>query len=165
MISIDYGTTDHAAVVLDFLYAAFAEHRGNIVPESSVFRQTVDSLRTTIENQTLLLAYHEQEPTKPVGCVLYVPKERGVPQEQGLYFGRLAVHPEYRGHNVAQQLIARVEADALSLNYSMVFLEVRIALTKNIALFERCGYQIASSHAHEGFEEDTYYQMIKRLTT
>ncbi len=42
MISIDYGTTDHAAVVLDLLYAAFAEHRGNIVPESSVLRQTVD---------------------------------------------------------------------------------------------------------------------------
>lgn len=157
MITIRRGADDDCAAFLDLLFAAFAEHRGKILPESSVFRETIDSLRAKLQSQTLLLAYRDSKLACPIGGVICEPKN------ERLYLGRLAVHPKHRGDGVAQLLIQRVEDGALRRGYGSVFLEVRIALMQNIALFERYGYEIKSSHAHDGFDHPTYYRMEKQI--
>ncbi len=156
-IRICHGKPDDCQSTLELLNAAFAQHRGKIQPESSVFRESVDSLRLRLDTQALLLAYVGNTAAKPVGCVFCKP------QADSLYFGRLAVHPDFRGSGIAQTLIQQVEKEAMLLDYARVTLEVRIILKHNVAFFESAGYLIKSSHAHDGFEQPTFYTMAKDL--
>lgn len=157
MIHIRYGNVDDSRAFLALMKVAFAQHRGKIQPESSVFRETVDTIRTKLEKQTLLLAYDPTAGEKPVGCVVCYPREGQ------FYLGRLAVDPTHRGRGIAKLLVQRVEDEATRLGYQSIFLEVRIALKGNIAFFENCGYKITTSHAHEGFDMPTFYRLEKQL--
>lgn len=160
MITICDGTAAHCPAVLTLLHDAFAQQRGNLDPESGVFSETVESLIGRLQNETLRVAIDQTAAVKvPIGCILFHP------EEDAIYFGRLAIHPDYRGQGIARSLIQQVEHEAAQSGYRSVILNVRIVLRDNIAFFESMGYKITSSQAHEGYATPTYFVMEKSITT
>ncbi len=155
MITIETGNPADCAQVLTIIQTAFAPYAERLHPPSGVTRETEQTLREKLATNTLLLAKDDQ---MIVGCVFYT-QHKEDPGE--IYFGRLAVLPTYQKQGIARQLIARVEQDAQSNNYSKVVLYVRKVLTSNVQFFQACGYEIYAEGAHSGFTEPTYYKMAK----
>jgi ribosomal protein S18 acetylase RimI-like enzyme len=155
MIVIREGTKEHCVAVLALMVAAFEPYREWLEPASGVFRETAVSLKTKLENETLLLAYDQD---KLVGCLFYKPLDTG------LYFGRLSVLPAQQGRGTARRLIAEVENVARSQNADFVTLYARIALEANIRFFTSLGYEITGIGTHDGYQEPTYYKLKKNLT-
>ncbi len=134
---------------------AFAQYKESLVPPSSVFRETVDSIHTKLTNGGGFIARIDDQ---DAGSVLYEP------QEDHLYLGRLAVLPDYRGKGVARMLIRAVETVAREQNFPGVHLGVRLVLEGNRKLFSSLGYEIIEYGTHDGFSEPTYVNMAKSLT-
>ena len=158
MTSITIRAASEAALpaALAVIRTAFAEHDGVIDPPSSVTRETLDSFRARIGAGWLLVADADGQ---IVGCVLCRP------EEDYLYFGRLAVLPAWRGRGIARQLVERVEAEARAQGLPRVRLATRIALPHLRAYYERMGYHFVSEHTHAGYSAPTYIVMEKDLDT
>jgi predicted N-acetyltransferase YhbS len=155
-VKIDLAIIDQAEGILTVIVAAFEQYREVLDPPSGVFRETTDSIRQKLEQGGGFVA---GDNSQIVGAVLYQP------YSDYMYLGRLAVLPEYRGRQIASQLVDRVEQAALERHLCRSQLCVRIALTGNQQLFERLGYRIISYHNHEGYAEHTFVTMEKALTT
>jgi GNAT superfamily N-acetyltransferase len=84
-------------------------------------------------------------------------------EEGGLYVGRLAVHPQWRGQGLARRLIAAAEEVARQRGLERLFLSTRLVLAGNRRLFAACGFAEISFHAHPGYARPTYVTMEKRL--
>ncbi len=140
---------------LAVIRTAFAEHDGVLDPPSSVTRETLGSFRERIGAGRLLVAEADNQ---IVGCVLCRP------EEDYLYFGRLAVLPAWRGRGIARQLVEHVEAEARARRLRRVQLATRIALSGLRASYERMGYRVISEHTHEGYSAPTYVTMEKDVT-
>lgn len=144
-----------AAAVLAVIHAGFGQYRGLLVPESSAFKETVDSVRGTIEIGGAVVA--ETADGRMVGTVLFQP------EGDALYLGRLAVLPEARGQGVAARLVEEVVRAAERRGCAAVTLGVRLALADNIRLFTRLGFVETGRTCHPGFAEHTSMDMAKRL--
>jgi GNAT superfamily N-acetyltransferase len=92
-----------------------------------------------------------------IGVVVWAEKERG------LYFGRLAVHPDWRRRGIARALIGAVEDEARRRNLPRVHLSARLPLLDNRALFAACGYREVELRAHDGYAAPTSVVMEKIL--
>src|SRR5581483_7651637 len=100
IIAIRTAGAGEADTVLDLMRQAFGAYRGVLQPESSVFRETIDAVRTKLAEGGGVLAVRGSE---PVGCIIAEVKgDRG-------YLGRLAVLPAARRMGVARRLIAEAE--------------------------------------------------------
>ena len=143
-----------APALLDLMRRAFASHRGRIVPESSVFRETVEVVARQLEEGGGFIAVAG---SVLVSCVIAEAKEGGA------YLGRLAVDPAYRRRGIARRLVAAAEDYAYRRGLDRVELNVRIALPDNIALFAALGYRETGRGTHPGFAEPTYLVMEKAL--
>jgi len=154
-ITLRLAEKSDAAGVLAVVLAAFGQYRGRLVPESSAFGETVETVRGTIEAGGAVIA--EAADGRMVGAVLFEP------EGDALYLGRLAVLPELRGQGVAARLVEAVEAQARARRCPAVTLGVRLALSDNIRLFTRLGYVETGRTAHPGFAEPTSMDMAKRL--
>jgi predicted N-acetyltransferase YhbS len=84
-------------------------------------------------------------------------------REGGLYLGRLAVAPAWRGHGIGRALVAAAEQAAWSLGLPRIHLSTRLALLDNRRLFAACGFVETSREAHPGYAEPTFVNMEKRL--
>ncbi|MBN8891819.1 MAG: GNAT family N-acetyltransferase, partial [Rhodospirillales bacterium] len=93
-----------------------------------------------------------------VGAVLWQPRDGG------LYMGRLAVAPGWRGRGVARALVAAAEAAARAQGQPRLHLSTRLVLADNRRLFAACGFREAALHAHPGYAAPTYVDMEKSLT-
>ncbi|HEU5015563.1 MAG TPA: GNAT family N-acetyltransferase [Roseiflexaceae bacterium] len=154
-LTIGAATDDDLPAALEVIRTAFAEHEGVLDPPSSVTRETLDSFRARMGAGRLLVAEADGQ---TVGCVLCRPEEDFV------YFGRLAVLPAWRGRGIARQLVEHVEAEARAWGLWRVQLATRIALPHLRASYERMGYRVVSAHAHAGYSAPTYITMEKDLT-
>ena len=145
---------EEAAAVLDLMCRAFAEYRGVLKPESSVFVETVEEVAAKLGAGGGFVAMRGLE---MVGCVIAEAKgERG-------YLGRLAVDPALRRQGIAEALIGAAEEHLRLHRLPVVELNVRIALRSNIALFQSLGYRETARAAHPGCPEPTYLVMEKAL--
>jgi predicted N-acetyltransferase YhbS len=84
-------------------------------------------------------------------------------QDGGLYFGRLAVAPAWRGRGVALALVAAAETAARQMGLPRIHLSTRLVLIDNRRLFAFCGFVETERHAHPGYAEPTFVDMEKRL--
>ena len=61
-------------------------------------------------------------------------------QDGGLYLGRLAVAPAWRGRGIAKALVAAAEAAARAMGLPRIHLSTRLVLLDNRRLFAACGF-------------------------
>ena len=92
-----------------------------------------------------------------VGCVL------ATRQQECLYLGRFAVHPDYRRHGIASRLLIQAEHHARATGATALTLGVRIALPENFRYFAAHGFREIGREAHPGFDHPTSINMAKRL--
>ena len=83
--------------------------------------------------------------------------------EGGLYIGRLAVDPSARRLGLARALLAAAEAEARGRGLPFLWLETRLVLADNRALFASSGFAEAGVHAHPGYAHPTFVRMVKEL--
>ena len=93
----------------------------------------------------------------PAACLLWK-TEKG-----GLYIGRVAVHPKFRGQGLAKRMLAAAEAEARARNLPRLHLSTRLVLKDNRKLFAACGFVEIAEHAHPGYAWPTFVDMEKRL--
>ena len=84
-------------------------------------------------------------------------------QDGGLYLGRLAVAPAWRGRGIAKALVAAAEAAARAMGLPRIHLSTRLVLLDNRRLFAACGFVETTREAHPGYAEATFVNMEKRL--
>ena len=143
-----------AAVLLDVMRRAFAEYRGVLKPESSVFVETEAVIAGKLAAGGGLLAIENEQ---PVGCII-----AEVKGDHG-YLGRLAVDPKLRRRGLARRLMLTGEGFVRDRGLRSVEVQVRIALSGNIALFQSLGYRETARESHSGYSEPTYLVMEKSL--
>jgi ribosomal protein S18 acetylase RimI-like enzyme len=150
----DAGPED-AALLLELMRHAFAEYRGALQPESSVFVETAAVIAHKLaEGGGFVAMQHET----PIGCVIAEALgDRG-------YLGRLAVLPDARQRGVATRLVRSAEEFVRARDLPRIELNVRIALPGNVALFRSLGYRETARRAHPGFSAPTYLVMEKVFT-
>ena len=153
-VSIRSAGPDEAALLLDLMRRAFSEYRGVLQPVSSVFVETETVIAGKLAEGGGFVA---EESGRPVGCVIAEAKgAKG-------YLGRLAVLPEARRTGVARSLMMAGEGFVRARGLTRAAINVRIALTGNIALFEALGYRETQRLAHPGWAQPTYLVMEKSL--
>jgi ribosomal protein S18 acetylase RimI-like enzyme len=143
-----------AALVLQVMRGAFAEYRGVLKPESSVFVETAAAVAEKLAAGGGFLAIEKEQ---PVACIIAeLLGRRG-------YLGRLAVDPALRGRGLARRLILRAEDFVRERGLKTAEVQVRIVLTANIALFQSLGYRETARQSHPGWSEPTTLVMEKSL--
>ena len=142
------------AEMLAVIRTAFAEHRGQLVPPSSAEHKTLDILRAELSGADAFVA---ESAGCIVGCVLFRPRDAST------YLDRLSVLPQWQGRGIASALIAAVEHEAVSRGFASLTLTVRLALTRQQAMYRHLGFEFASYGTHEGFNEPTSMTMRKSL--
>jgi GNAT superfamily N-acetyltransferase len=131
----------------------------SIDPPSGVLKETIADFRDRLRRETALVAEAVDAPDAGalVGSVFCIE------QEYALYVGRLAVRDDFRRRGVASALLDAAQAEALRRGIGRLTLSARIALTDNVALFSRYGFEIVAATCHPGFAEPTSYDMELRL--
>ncbi len=133
---------------------AFAAQSVATNPPSSALRETAASIAAHLaEGGGAAL----EAGARLVGLVLWA--DRG----DGLYLGRLAVLPPWRGRGAARALIGEGEAEARRRGLTRLHVRVRLALEENRRLFSACGFKESERGAHPGYDAPTYLVMEKAL--
>ena len=85
-------TEADAPAIVAIIHAAFEEYDGAIDPPSGAHRESEEKIRAKLATDRAVLALLGE---RAVACVLF--------RDEGtyMYFGRLAVLPEYRGRGIA----------------------------------------------------------------
>ena len=141
-----------AGELLAFTHAVF----GALVidPPSGVLKETEsDFARRLTDNACFIV----EADGCLIGCI-FCAKDG-----DALYIGRLAVVPEWRRRGVATALIEAAKAEARRIGAKRMTLGCRIALTSNVALFQRHGFVVVGYETHAGFSAPTSYDMELRL--
>jgi predicted N-acetyltransferase YhbS len=149
----NYRETD-IPVILSVIKEAFAEYREYLDPPSSAEQITMEKVIAELESADALVA---ETDGKMVGCIFFRP------QGEGVYVGRLSVLPGYRSRGIARAMFKEIEHRARSEGYRTLMLEVRLVLGKQLALYNKLGFEFHEYGTHEGYTQPTYMKMRKVL--
>lgn len=119
--------------------AAFAAY-AVLTPPTGAIYETVEELRAEIERTGAVLARQSGE---PVGALRFAPKP------DHLWVRRVAVLPALQRRGVGRALMTWAVEHARGLGLDEVRLGVRDALPANRSYYERLGYTLVRTHAHE----------------
>jgi predicted N-acetyltransferase YhbS len=145
---------DDAAAVAALVRTAFAAQSVMTDPPSSALKDTAADVTAHLRTDGGAVAEAAEE---LVGSALWVE------QEGGLYLGRLAVAPAWRGRGIAKALVAAAETTARAMRLPRVHLSTRLPLLDNRRLFAACGFVETTRTAHPGYTGPTSVKMEKRL--
>ena len=143
-----------AEAAADLIRIAFAAQPIVTRPPSSALKETTESIAAWIEAGG---GFGLSDGPDLVALLLWAERDGG------LYCGRLAVRPAFRGKGLARRLIAAAEDEARRRGLSRVDARVRLELPDNLALFQSCGFVEAGRDAHPGFAKPTILLLEKRL--
>lgn len=124
------------------------------MPPTGSLSETAGTIAARFAEQTVLVA---ERPGGPVGCIF------AKPEDGDFHVGRLAVLPAARGQGIAIELLVAAEAEARRLGCPGMTLNVRLALHRQRALYERFGFRPVEERCHPGFTEPTFLRMRKPL--
>ncbi len=140
-MEIAFAKITDAPLIHDLMIRAFMEYKDEI-PPSSALDETDQSVSVALENgEQAIISYMGNE---PVGMVRFHVKE------DCIYFYRLSVVPEKQGQGIAKEMLTSLEEYAKELKKTMIQCKVRMAIPKNIALYQSLGYKI--------FDEEIVYR-------
>lgn len=132
-MEIKFATVSDAPIIHDLMLQAFMVYK-NETPPSSALGETIQSIATAMQDdEQAFIGYTANE---PVAMVRFQVKE------DCIYFYRLSVLPEQQGQGIAKKILQALEAYALELDKSLILCKVRMAVPKNIALYQSIGYEI-----------------------
>jgi GNAT superfamily N-acetyltransferase len=134
-ITLHEATPEDAALFQRLMLAAYEEYRDWLVPASGAFTESLEDVRQAIVEGGAVIVRLDGE---PVACGRF----EWAPDRSFIEVGRLSVLPAYRGRGLAVRMLAWFEARAATLGVPTVVLGVRLALPRNIALYERAGYEV-----------------------
>ncbi|MCB0108493.1 MAG: GNAT family N-acetyltransferase [Caldilineaceae bacterium] len=145
---------DDAPLLLSVILRAYAEFWGNLNPRSGAFAETAESIDSKLKKGGGIKAFAGAE---TVGTVLY---ER---RPDFMYFGRLAVLPEWRRIGIAKGLIRGVEEQTAQAGLKRIQIGVRLVLASHQEYYAALGYRPIEYECHPGFTEPTSVTMEKVL--
>lgn len=122
-----------AALLHGITQTAFAEYSGQFNPPFACLSETLDDVGAALLTGSALLAWIDGD---AVGAARYAT------QAGALHISRVAVLPAWRGCGVASALMTALEQRGLALGCESLTLTTRLSLPRNVALYERCGFQI-----------------------
>jgi predicted N-acetyltransferase YhbS len=143
-----------AAAVAALIRAAFAAQSVPTDPPPSALRVTGDDVAAHLRAGCGAVA---EAHGALAGSALWAERDGG------LYLGRLAVVPAWRGRGIARRLVAAAEEAARRMALPRVYLSTRLVLLDNRRLFTACGFVETSRESHPGYAEPTFVNMQKRL--
>ena len=82
---------------------------------------------------------------------------------RSLHVGRIAVDPSCRRQGLATRLLAGAQAEAERRRLASIGLSTRLALTANRRLFAHFGFVETVLHAHPGYTQPTFVDMVKPI--
>jgi GNAT superfamily N-acetyltransferase len=135
-IEITPAALSQALVVHGITQAAFAEYVGQLNPPPRCLTETVDDVTRAIRAGGALIAWLDGE---PVGSLRYAYRVGC------LWVERVSVLPVYRGLGIASELLHAVETIASTYGCDCLRLSTRLALPRNVALYQHLGYRIIST--------------------
>ncbi|CAH2600642.1 GNAT family N-acetyltransferase [Rhodovastum atsumiense] len=144
--------TAEAEAVAALIRTAFARQSVATDPPSSALRETAAGV-LGFEGG----AVAEAADGTLAGAVLWATRAGG------LYMGRLAVAPCWRGYGIARALVGAAEAEARQRRLPWLHLSTRLMLVDNRRLFASCGFIETELHAHPGYAQPTFVDMEKQL--
>ncbi|MGE0419058.1 MAG: GNAT family N-acetyltransferase [Acetobacteraceae bacterium] len=150
-------TDADADAVASLIRAAFAAQSVPTDPPASALRVSGADVRAQLSEPGGGGAVVVASTQALAGAILWKPADGG------LYVGRLSVAVAWRRRGVASRLLARADAEARVRGCVRIWLETRLVLADNRALFAAAGFVEISRHAHPGYVAPTFVRMEKRI--
>jgi ribosomal protein S18 acetylase RimI-like enzyme len=144
---------EQADVVHHLTQEAFRA-QASLEPPSSAGRETLEAVRADLATGGAVAHLDG----RPAGCL------RCAAEGDHLHVRRVAVLPELQGRGIGSALMAWAEARAAELGLAEVTIGVRLALTGNLRLYRRLGYEEVALRSHPGWHRPTWVAMRKRVT-
>lgn len=138
------------------LHRSFAYMDGRIDPPSSLHRLTVEGLVHKASNETLILAYRNDN---VVGCMFCRS------ESPWLYVGKVAVEEDMQGQGIGGRLFRHAFEMAQRDGFEGLELETRVELIENHQAFGRLGFVKVGEDAHAGYDRPTSIRMRAPLST
>lgn len=124
---------DHAELVWKIVNTSFEEYRESEAP-SSALMETVEHVRQALSNgkEQAVVCYIGN---RPAGTARFY-------FDNGLYFRRLGVLPDYRGRGISKAIISWLEKYAREHGESRIWCNTRSSVARNMALYRGMGYRL-----------------------
>ncbi len=143
-----------AVAAVAVIHAAFGQQSAVTDPPSAALRETAATVgRAIAEGGGAGVAAEGVL----VAVVLWA--EQG----DGLYCGRLAVRPGWRGRGLARRLLAAADGEARRRGLACLRVSTRLVLADNRRLFASCGFREGAVATHAGYAAPTSVTMEKPL--
>lgn len=130
-MEIRSSASEDVSEMVKLIHAAFEKYRGKLNPPTGAHNETVQSIQSELTKGGAFIAESNR---KLVGCVLWAN------QGKNLYFGRLAVLPEYRNHGIGSKLIHAIEQKASGIGCSGLLIKVRTSLPELVVYYSGKGF-------------------------
>lgn len=132
-ISFRIASEDDSETIWGIIHGAFQEYRGDKAPLSAVY-ESPDHVRQALGNgrEHGLICYYDG---RPAGSVRFY-------SEEGLYFRRLGVLPEFRGLGISKAIISWLEEYARTNGESRIWCKTRTAVDRNMKLYSGMGFSL-----------------------
>ena len=153
-VSIGPAQAGDAEAIAALIQRAFAQYRGKLQPEASALRESVDSIRSFLEIESILVA---RRAGRIIGCVSVQRRA------DAAYIRRLAVEPDERHAGLGRALTDEAEGLARGLGFHRLCAETRLALAETRAFFRALGFVEGAERCHPGFRSPTYIELEKTL--
>jgi len=150
--ALRFAEPDDADALAELIRYCFARQTAVTDPLPSALKESGDNIRKHFAGGGGGAMYEG-----PAACLLWSE------QDGGLYIGRVAVHPAWRGQGFAKRMLAMAEEEARRRSLPRLHLSTRLVLLDNRRLFAACGFVETSQEAHPGYARPTFVNLEKRL--